>query len=101
MTQFLKYISCLSLGIILGNASKANDICDCISTLTYPAPNNQVRYVARCYLNGEKKEVVEERTFNNQEEADQRTTSLLKAYNIQKNACIALPNGKMIKAPPK
>lgn len=81
--------------------SKADDVCECISTFTYKTPNDQIRYVAKCYLRGEDMGILENTILPNQEAADQRTKYFMENYKIKKDACIVLPNGKMITIPSK
>ena len=102
-TYFLRYVF---IGIFMfenlfADLSKADTVCDCISTFTYKTPKDQIRFIAKCYLYGEDKGILENTTVKNQEAADKRTDYFMEIYKIKREACIVLPNGKMIAVPSK
>ncbi len=78
---------------------RGDQYCQCISKLTFPAPNGQLNFVAKCYQNGEEKGILESRNVNNLEDARSRAADLMKKYKIKKDDCIQFPGGPMIFAP--
>ena len=104
--KFLTYVKCILItifmfGSFIGSSSKADNICDCISTLTYKTPKGLTQYVAKCYLQGEERGIFENTALKGGAEANARTKFFMEKHKIKENACVILPNGKMIAVPQK
>ncbi|MBX9786814.1 MAG: hypothetical protein K2Y08_05710 [Alphaproteobacteria bacterium] len=77
---------------------KANQYCECISTIISPAPNNKLMYTANCFVDGKKKaELLESTIVDNQAEADKATASFMQTYNIKEGDCVKRPDGSMVR----
>ena len=77
---------------------QANQYCECISTITSPAPNNKWMYVASCFVNGKKQPgLLENTTLDSQAQADKITANFMQTYNIKEGDCIQRPDGSMVR----
>ena len=77
---------------------KANQYCECISTITSPAPNNKLMYIASCFVDGKKQpNLLESTTVDSQAQANKITANFMQTYNIKEGDCIQRPDGSMIR----
>jgi hypothetical protein len=92
-------ISVVLLGLILGEASKADKDCVCISVWHQTLANNTIQYVAKCVQpNGEETTLISTK-LPSLEEAKKATDGYKNQYKIKDTDCIQLPGGKMQYAP--
>src|ERR1700722_9068547 len=95
------YISVVLVGLIIGEASKADKDCQCISVWQHTLTNNTIQYVAKCVQpNGDETPLLST-ILQSPEEAKKKTDGYMNQYKIKDSDCIQLPGGKMQYAPQK
>jgi hypothetical protein len=98
MKIFFNSMAALLCGLVIGEISKADSECRCISAHITHIVNNQVRWVGTCYSEeGDKKSV--SMIFNTPEEAAKQTKRYKIQNQVEDKDCVFLPGGKMIYTP--
>ena len=96
MKIYIKYMPVFIFCMVMGEFSKANKYCACISGSSFPEGSG-LRYIARCYdAKGNVIETLENTTISSKSEAQQKTNAFMGMYNIKKDDCVEYPDGKMI-----
>ncbi len=99
MKIFFKNILVFLIVITTYTETNANQYCECISYATFPTPNGDLHYVAKCYVKGKEREVLESIHVKDVKTAKAKTEYLKKQYKIPTDACVTLPNGDVVYSP--